>query len=657
MKDKGLLFFIVGSFLMLTIFILTEYSANSEYLEIENVTPKCEAMWGFNDQQNRILKVPADFPRIATAVANSEDGDWIIISPGAYFENEIVIDKAITISSEWKISGDESVIEKTIIDSEDKVLFTILKDSVEVSGLMLINGNHTLDIEARATIIHNHFINNLDGISMESNGGGYVAYNIAENDRDDPLDIDIIADDECSGSDILVEHNVFINSNDDGIEIRLFKPHNQNIKYTIRHNKIIGSKNAAIQLISYDEFTGKEFHIHHNIFTNCKTGLGCMEGARTQEDLSGATKMDEIVYFYNNTVTDCQMGATGGNRIIAFNNLIAHNSLGGFKLFGANSDIRNNLLYDNGSDDFVAINSGVVQDGNIFGIDPLIDANTYSPAQNSPCIDGGIASITMHGDKTFTISPEFFTGNVPDIGGIERGHQMQTVQKPISLRVDAGENQVVESSSFDVVLAGRINNPDGGRPFKCDWKQEKGPAQSELINSGRLVASANLPKEGIYQFSINCSDGQSTTSGMVTIRNIKDGEGKQMFLSEDMINSIEAEDFAYAYGNASMVRKKFLRLEPSAQVEFSVGMPEGREYELWLLIKSLNPGENKIGVEFNQQKVGELSIVKDKKFQWVKVPAKIETTPGQWQLLINNLNGQILLEKIIFSYDKTFVPY
>ena len=33
-----------------------------------------------------------------------------------------------------------------------------------------------------------------------------------------------------------------------------------------------------------------------------------MEGAQTREDLSGATKMDELVYFYNNTVSGCKMG-------------------------------------------------------------------------------------------------------------------------------------------------------------------------------------------------------------------------------------------------------------------------------------------------------------------------------------------------------------
>lgn len=35
-----------------------------------------------------------------------------------------------------------------------------------------------------------------------------------------------------------------------------------------------------------------------------------------------------------------------------------------------------------------------------------------------------------------------------------------------------------------------------------------------------------------------------------------------------------------------------------AWIEFSVGMAEGREFDLWLLIKSLSPGQNRKGKRF-----------------------------------------------------------
>src|SRR5690349_11893021 len=264
-----------------------------------------------------IIKVPSDAATIALAVDRAVSGDWIIISPGTYSENEIVINKSITVSSQWKTTGDETVIDHTIIDAGDKTLFTITADSVEISGLHMKNGDHTLNILADVAIRKNHFVNNLDAMSFEGPGGGYVGYNFVENDRDDGLDLDIGADKEKPGSNITVEYNTIVNSHDDGIEIRLFAEPHQNIQYIIRNNTIMGSKNAGIQLISYDVFTGKEFRIHHNIISGCKTGLGCMEGSKTREDLSGASKMDERVFFFNNTLSGNQMGATGGNQIIA----------------------------------------------------------------------------------------------------------------------------------------------------------------------------------------------------------------------------------------------------------------------------------------------------------------------------------------------------
>ena len=85
----------------------------------------------------------------------AEDGDRIIIAPGEYNEKNILLTKAITITSEWKLSGDNSIIDKTIIDSDGSKLFLIKKDGIEISGLKIINGDHTLDVTAKTTIIYN----------------------------------------------------------------------------------------------------------------------------------------------------------------------------------------------------------------------------------------------------------------------------------------------------------------------------------------------------------------------------------------------------------------------------------------------------------------------------------------------------------------------
>jgi hypothetical protein len=366
-----------------------------------------------------LIKVPHKYPTIAQAVLSANAGDTIIIFPGLYKENSIEINKTVTISSEWKLTGEVSKIDETVIDAEDQILFSVKSDGVEISGLKVINGDHTLDITANVTIKHNHFINNSDAMSFESGSGGYAGYNTVENDRDDGIDIDIGGNKNNIGSDIIVENNTIINSDDDGIEIRLYTQPGQNINYNIRGNKITGSNNAAIQLISYDVYTGKIFHIHHNIFVGCKNGLGCMEGSNTSEDLSGASKMDEQIFFYNNTIVNNQMGATGGNNIIALNNVVEGNALGGFKRFGRNSSVINNLFYQNGDNDFIELNDAVIKSGNILFNDPLLDKNTFTPAINSPCVNTGMEKYELNGIVLLKIDSKYIVGAAPDIGAIE----------------------------------------------------------------------------------------------------------------------------------------------------------------------------------------------------------------------------------------------
>ena len=372
-----------------------------------------------SDYKSRILKVPSEYKTIEMAVNNAEAGDLIILSPGTYFTMKIDLDKPVTISSEWKLTGDETRIDETIIDSQDSVLFNINADSIEISGLKIINGDHPLNINALVTISHNHFVNNLDAISFEGSGGGYAGFNQIENDRDDGIDLDIRRGEENRGRNIIVENNTISGSHDDGMEIRLYDYTDQNINYIIRNNRIFSCTNAGIQIISYDIYTGKSFMIHHNIIKGCKTGFGCMEGANTREDMTGASKMDEQVLFFNNTLIGNQMGATGGNQIIAANNLVTGNILGGFRRFGPNSAILNNLFYSNGQGDLIEINDSAIRNGNIFATDPEIDSSIFTPSPTSPCINAGVDKYSVNGVDILNIPQDMISGQLPDIGAVE----------------------------------------------------------------------------------------------------------------------------------------------------------------------------------------------------------------------------------------------
>ena len=86
------------------------------------------------------------------------------------------------------------------------------------------------------------------------------------------------------------------------------------------------------------------------------------------------------------------MGATGGNSMIAINNIIADNTSGGFKRFGANSLIAKNLFFNNNSNDLMEINGSADQYDNILAMDPLLDETTFIPGTNSPCIDHPVST-------------------------------------------------------------------------------------------------------------------------------------------------------------------------------------------------------------------------------------------------------------------------
>ncbi|MFC2116269.1 FlgD immunoglobulin-like domain containing protein [Bacteroidota bacterium] len=400
-----------------------------------------------------IIKVPSDFQTIELAVANAQAGDTIILAPGTYNEKLMTISKPLTVSSEWILTGDEAKIESTVVNASGSKLFSIWSNDVEISGLKIINGDHTLDIHARVSVKHNIMINNSDGVSMESEGGGYVGFNLIENNSkgDDCIDLDI----NQSGSDIIIEYNELFNSVDDGIEIRLFTAPNQNINYEIRHNTITGSGKAGIQLISYDVYTGKVFNIHHNIFRNCKTGLGCMDGSNTSEDLSGALFMDEKVYFYNNTILENEMGATGGNNIVAINNIVAGNTIGGFKRFGENSVIVNNLLFNNKDNNFIEIHDSVEQYDNLVTKAPLLNETNLSPGTNSPCIDAGLDKFILDGITVIEIKSEEYLGTAPDIGAIESDGENGTVSvREISEKslISNFPNPFKESTSISINL-------------------------------------------------------------------------------------------------------------------------------------------------------------------------------------------------------------
>ena len=72
-------------------------------------------------QGNRVLRVPADFPRIQAAIDSAKHGDTVLVAPGRYFENLVFKGQNIVLASEFARSRDRSVIARTILDGSRPV--------------------------------------------------------------------------------------------------------------------------------------------------------------------------------------------------------------------------------------------------------------------------------------------------------------------------------------------------------------------------------------------------------------------------------------------------------------------------------------------------------------------------------------------------------
>lgn len=352
------------------------------------------------------VQVPKDQPTIQAGIDIVREGGTVLVAPGIYSEH-IIISKTITLASNFHTTGDERFISDTIIDGGgDGRIITVNRSAgpdTKIIGFTIQNGNDGIKARGSVQILNNHFLLNKDAVDYQ-NGGGINRGNLYENNADDGIDLD-------AATEVIIEGNMIRNNKNEGIEIRLHDYNGPVLHIIIRDNIISGNLEDGIQLIDYPGLSDRVFYIEHNLIQgNAMAGLGLMDAGVTDEDFR-ASSIPERIYLINNTFIDNPYAVSGGDNLMALNNLFINCTTLALKNIDANSVVAYNLFWNNAAN---SEGSNIQHDTSLFS-DPLLDENAQ-PGQNSPAIDAGVSYFDWKGEIVLDLRSDAYSGSAPDLG-------------------------------------------------------------------------------------------------------------------------------------------------------------------------------------------------------------------------------------------------
>ena len=349
--------------------------------------------------------MPDQFTTIQAAIDAAGDGDTVLVRPGTYPGGLLISGKRITLESESPSTGDPARIDSTIISGGSPILnIEVSAVGVVIDGFTFTDGHYAVVAHGnRAIVRNNRFINNkADSMSFENTGGNVVG-NTFLNSQDDCIDVD-------GPKNVFIKNNVCISPGDDGIEIRNFDYTGPDIlTTTISGNTIVGAREDGVQIIDYAATSNRVFRLERNeIRSSVGAGLGIMGDGQTREDYSGYS-MPERVYVLNNTFDGNRYAITGGDNLIAINNIFTNSTVLALRNVDGRSVARYSLFHGNAADQ----ESSNVITTNDVSADPLYLDRIGGDLRLQPdslAIDAGTAGYLHFGETVLAYPAGFICG-------------------------------------------------------------------------------------------------------------------------------------------------------------------------------------------------------------------------------------------------------
>ncbi len=392
------------------------------------------------NQAVSLIKVPKDYLSIQAAVDAAKPGDIIQVSAGTYIEN-LTLNKPVSLIAE-SLDQINPTNNPTIIDGVGGGATILIPPGMTqmpiIRGFVIQNSTNGIQASSEFIAEYNYFRSSAILVNYQLGGGGINRNNVYFQSVDDAIHLD------NTDRPIVIESNRIMYAGDDGIEINL---QNSPIpllaeEVDVWNNMIIGSREDGIQLIDYNgepQDTNRRFVFSGNLIASSKkAGIGLMPTGNTIEDYSGADTV-EAIRVYNNTFYGNDYGISGGDNLVAFNNIITNSTTRGvWRVQGApasNSILAFTLLFNNGIDaDQTSLGLGIIT-----GQDPLFaaapnpgpdgawetvddDFSGLLLTGGSPAIDKGIAQYVANSGEPIPPNPiTGFIGTAPDLGWREFG--------------------------------------------------------------------------------------------------------------------------------------------------------------------------------------------------------------------------------------------